>query len=163
MKYPLVRQKDLKDCGVCCLLMITRYFGGSVSLEYLREVTNTTRNGVSALDLIEGSKKIGFTSFGVNGDISNLKIENTPCIAHVIINKSYEHFIVIYKIDYKRKKLLIADPNNNKLIKMSFDDFRKISSNNYILLKPLKKKRYLNLFTINLSLESWPKGEAAVS
>ena len=139
MKYPFVKQKDLKDCGCCCLLMITRYFGGSVSLEYLRQLTNTTRNGVTAYDLIEGSKQLGFSSYGVKGNIDLLKENNTPCIAHVIINKSYEHFIVIYKINHKKKFLIIADPSNKKIKEISFEDFNKISTNHFIFLKPNKK------------------------
>ena len=142
MKYPFTKQRDLKDCGVCCLSMITRYYGGGVSLEYLREITNTTRSGVTAFDLIEGSKKIGFSAYGVKGNINDL--EFTPCIAHVINKKSYEHFIVIYKIDHKKKKLYIADPSNNHVIKISFDEFNKISSNVFILLKPNKPIQYVS-------------------
>ena len=37
-----------KDCGICSLLSIIRFYGGDVSKEYLREITNTTKNGVSA-------------------------------------------------------------------------------------------------------------------
>ena len=38
-KYCIL-QDDLKDCGVCCLLMLTKYYGGGVSKEYLRDITN---------------------------------------------------------------------------------------------------------------------------
>ena len=78
--------------------MLVRYFGGSVSKEYLFQITNTTKSGVSAYDLIEGSKKIGFSSYGVKGKIEELDVKYTPCIAHVTIKKSFQHFIVIYKI-----------------------------------------------------------------
>jgi len=143
MKYPFVKQKDLKDCGCCCLLMLTRYYGGGVSLEYLRELTNTSKRGTTAYDLIEGSKKLGFNSIGVRGNINDLDNTKTPCIAHVVINKSYEHFIVIYKVDKKKNRLLIADSNKNNLTKISFDEFNKISTGNFILLKPKKKIMYV--------------------
>ena len=139
MKYPFVKQKDLKDCGVCSLLMIVKYYGGEISKEYLREITNTTKQGVTAYNLIEGSKKIGFNGVGVNGDITELKENHIPCIAHVILKKSYQHFIVIYKIDHKKKKLIIADPNNSNITHMTFEEFNKITTNNYILLFPNKK------------------------
>ena len=142
MKYPFVRQKDLKDCGCCCLLMITRYFGGSVSLEYLREITNTTKSGVSAYDLIEGSKKIGFNSYGVKGNISDINSYDTPIIAHIVYKKSYEHFVVIYKIDHKKKILLVADPDKG-IKKMTFVEFNKISSGVFIIIKPVKKIMYV--------------------
>ena len=143
MKYPFVRQRDLKDCGCCSLLMLTRFYGGGVSLEYLRELTNTTKTGTTAYDLIEGSRKLGFNSIGVKGTINELNNDNTPCIAHVVINKSYEHFIVIYKVDKKKKKLLIADSNKNNLTKMTFEEFNRISTGNFILLKPKKKIMYV--------------------
>ena len=123
MRYPFEKQKDLKDCGVCSLLMIIRYYGGGVSKEYLRELTNTTKLGTTAYDIIQAANKLGFNSTGVKGNISDLDESNSPCIAHVVIKKSYQHFIVIYKVDKKKKKLLIADPNNNSLTKMSFVSF----------------------------------------
>ena len=144
MKYPFEKQKDLKECGVCCLKMITRYFGGSVSREYLRDLTRTSREGVTAFDLVEGAKQLGFDAYGVNGDVLNLDNSKLPCISHVVLKKSYEHFIVIYKINKKKKELLIADPNNNHITKIKLDDFRKISTNNYIFLKPIKKLLYVD-------------------
>ena len=38
----IVLQDGTKDCGVCSLLSIIRFYGGDVSKEYLREITNTT-------------------------------------------------------------------------------------------------------------------------
>ena len=143
MKYPFEKQKDLKDCGVCCLLMLIRYYGGGISKEYLRDITNTTKEGVTALDLIEGAKKIGFDAYGVKGSIEELDNNNCPCIAHIVYKKSYQHFVVIYKVDKKKKRLLIADPNT-KLSHISFEDFKKISTNNYILLKPRKRIIYVD-------------------
>lgn len=143
MRYPFETQKDLKDCGVCCLLMLTRYYGGGVSKEYLREITNTTKSGVSAYGLIEGSKKIGFDSYGVKGNLNDIHEQNLPCIAHVVIKKSFEHFIVIYKINKKKKNLIVADPNKG-IKKMSFDEFLSISTNTYIFLKPKKKIMYVD-------------------
>ena len=65
----VVLQDGVKDCGICSLLSIIRYYGGEVSKEYLREITNTTKDGVSFYMLIEAAKKIGFDAIGVNGKI----------------------------------------------------------------------------------------------
>ncbi|MBQ2640315.1 MAG: ATP-binding cassette domain-containing protein [Bacilli bacterium] len=134
----IVMQDGIKDCGICSLLSIIRFYGGDVSKEYLRELTNTTKSGVSAYKLLEGAKKIGFTGFGCKGDIKNIDKNNLPCIAHLIINKSYQHFVTIYDIDLINKKVLIMDPAKGKKI-LSFSYFRLLSSNNYIFLKPIKK------------------------
>ena len=144
MRYPFEKQKDLKDCGICSLLMIVRYYGGGVSKEYLREITDTNKFGVTAYNLINGAKKIGFDSYGVKGSIEDLNIDDAPIIAHVIYKKSIKHFIVIYKIDKKKKSLIIADPNNNHVTKLSFSEFNKITSGVFIILKPRKKILYID-------------------
>ena len=38
-KVKVVLQDGMKDCGICCLLSIIRFYGGEVSKEYLREAT----------------------------------------------------------------------------------------------------------------------------
>ena len=148
MKYPFETQTDLKDCGVCCLQMLTRYYGGGVSREYLRNITHTTKDGVSAYSLIEGAKQLGFSAYGAKGELKKLKNDFLPCIAHVVIKKSYQHFIVIYDINWKKKTILIADPSKKSLSKISFTEFQKISTNQFILLKPNKKIQYIKKNTV---------------
>lgn len=133
----IVLQDGFKDCGICSLLSIIRFYGGDVSKEYLREITNTTKNGVSAYNLIEGAKKVGFNAEGVCGDMTNLKNNNLPCIAHLSVNKEYKHFVVIYKINFEEGNLLIMDPAKGKKT-LSFSEFKLHSTNNFILLKPVK-------------------------
>lgn len=133
----IVLQDGFKDCGICSLLSIIRFYGGDVSKEYLREITNTTKNGVSAYNLIEGARKVGFSAEGVCGDMTNLKNNNLPCIAHLSVSKEYKHFVVIYKIEEDNKRLLIMDPAKGKRY-MSFSEFKLSSTNNFILLKPVK-------------------------
>ncbi len=134
----VVKQEGLKDCGVCCLLSIIRHYQGNIPLEVLRELTNTTRNGVSAYNLVEAAIKIGFHSYGVKMDIVDVDQEMLPVIAHVILNRSYQHFIVIYEINQNKKELLIMDPAVGKK-KLSFAEFNLMTSNCYIYLKPAKK------------------------
>ena len=137
-KMKIVLQDGIKDCGVCCLLSVTRYYGGEISKELLREMTHTTKSGVSAYDLIEAMKKIGFDAWGMSGDMSKIEDDNLPCLAHVIINKKYKHFVVIYKINRKNQKVIIMDPAKGKHV-LSFSQFKLLSSGNYIFLRPVKK------------------------
>ena len=122
----------------CSLLSVIRYYGGDVSLEYLRELTSTTKNGVSAYNLVQAATILGFNSYGINSTLNDLDITALPIISHVIINKSYQHFIVIYEINVNKKELLIMDPAIGKR-KISYAEFNLITSNNYIYLKPIKK------------------------
>ena len=134
----VVLQDGIKDCGICSLLSIIRYYGGDVSKEYLREITNTTKDGVSFYMLIEAAKSLGFEAIGMNGELDELNVNNLPCIAHFIVNKNYKHFVVIYNIDFKNKYITIMDPAKGKKV-LSFSEFNLSSSNNYIFLKPIKK------------------------
>ena len=134
----IVMQDDLKDCGVSSLLSIIRYYGGDASKEYLREITKTTKDGVSAYYLILASRELGFESYGINGNIFDIKKDDLPMIAHVVINKSYQHFVVVYKIDFHKKNLVIMDPSYG-FKKINFQEWQEISTNNYLFFKPKKK------------------------
>ncbi len=133
----VVLQDGIKDCGICCLLSVIKYYGGDVPKEYLRELTSTNKSGVSAYNLITGAKKIGFDATGVRGDLSNIEKNNLPCLAHVIVNKSYKHFVVIYDINFSKDRVLIMDPAKGKVV-LSINEFKLMSSMNYIFLKPVK-------------------------
>jgi len=54
-KYPFVKQEGFKDCGCASLLMIIRYYKGNVSIERLRDLTHTNKNGTNAYNLISAS------------------------------------------------------------------------------------------------------------
>ena len=135
-KFPMVYQHDIKDCGATSLLMIMKHYGGGISLEKLKELTSTNKNGTTGINLVKAAEKLNFTSYGVNGSIYELKEENLPCIANVILDNKYKHFVVIYKI--KKKSLIILDPAKG-IKELKKEDFIKISTNNYIMLKPNKK------------------------
>jgi len=134
----IVLQTGIKDCGICCLLSIIRFYGGEVSKEYLREITHTTKDGVSFYNLIEGAEKIGFTAQGLSGNLENIDVNNLPCIVHFIINKSYKHFVVLYQINKKKKQVILMDPAKGKKV-ISFSEFNLLSSGNYLFLSPTKK------------------------
>ena len=102
-----VLQDDLKDCGVCSLLSIIKYYNGNVSREYLRELTKTTKEGVSALNILRTARELGFEAYGIKGKLKDLNDKVLPVIAHVIVDEKYPHFVVIYNIDYKKKILTI--------------------------------------------------------
>ena len=134
----IVLQDGIKDCGICCLLSIIRFYGGEVSKEYLRELTNTTKDGVTLYNLINAAKKIGFDAEGLSGNIKDINVNNLPCIAHVNINKKFKHFVVIYKINKDKHQITIMDPAKGKKT-ISFSEFNLLSSNNYLFITPKRK------------------------
>ena len=134
----VVLQDGVKDCGVCCLLSVIRFYGGDVSKEFLRGLTNTTKTGVNAYDLIKAAEEIGFQAIGMRGDLTKIENNNLPCLAHLIVSKQFKHFVVIYAIDKKGKKVILMDPAKGKKI-ISFSEFNLLSTSYYIFLTPIKK------------------------
>lgn len=130
-----VLQDDLKDCGVCSLLSIIKFYNGSVSREYLRELTKTTKDGVSALNILRAARELGFEAYGIKGKLKDLNDKVLPTIAHVIVDSRYPHFVVVYKINYKKNQVLIMDPAIG-FTSYSFSNFIKISTNYYLIMKP---------------------------
>ncbi len=138
----IVRQQDAKDCGVCCLESIIKYYGGFVPLERLRAETRTDINGTTAYHLIKTAEKYGFTALGkknVKLDDKNLIL---PAIAYVITDKGMNHFVVIYRIS--KNYVTIMDPAKGlKTIKK--EEFTRIWTNIILLFKPFKKIPYFEL------------------
>ncbi len=141
LKYPFVKQEGLKDCGVACILMVVRYYKGNLSIERLRDLTKTSKNGTSAYNLVNALNQIGFSSQGVRCDLSDFKSIVLPCICHVVINNSYKHFIVVYEVNFEKEYLMIADPGDT-VKKLSFDEFSKIWSGVVIILYPVSSIPY---------------------
>lgn len=135
MKFPITRQEGFKDCGAACLSMIIKYYKGYASMEYLREITHTTKSGTNAYHLIGGASDIGFDAKGFKVDMENIDSLVFPCIAHVTLDKKYNHFVVIYGVS--KNYIKIADPANG-LKNLKREDFKKIFNNVIIILHPLK-------------------------
>lgn len=106
-KFPFYKQPDTKDCGPTCLRIVSKYYGKSISLQQIRNLSETTREGSSLLGLSDAAENLGFRSMGVQIDFNTLTEEVPfPCVAHW--NKN--HFVVVYKID-KNNKVYISDPS----------------------------------------------------
>ena len=134
----IVLQDGIKDCGICCLLSVIRFYGGDVSKEYLRELTHTNKDGVSLFNLVETAKMLGFEAMGVTGNLEDIDVNNLPCIVHFIVNKNYRHFVVLYQMNKTKQQVTLMDPAKGKKT-ISFAEYRLLSSNAYLFLKPKKK------------------------
>ncbi len=110
-QFPHYIQLDSMDCGPTCLRMITKFYGRSYSLQYLREHAFITREGVSMLGISDAAEQIGFRTMGVRVTLGQLNTElPLPCILHW----NQRHFVVCYKI--KNGKYYIADPASKRLV-----------------------------------------------
>ncbi len=104
----LTLQLDQSDCGVACLLSVIQYYEGSNSLENLRELSGTTRQGTTLLGLHQAANQLGFNAQGNEADIQALIDHKEPLILHVVIDERLQHYVVCY--EYKNGKFTIGDP-----------------------------------------------------
>jgi len=119
--------------------MIIKYYGGYVNKNILFDMTKTTKNGTTAFHLKETLNDLGFEARGVSCKLHEITKDNIilPCIANVIIDSSYKHFVVIYEINFKKKYLIIGDPAD-KIKKITYDNFNKIYNNVLVTFFPIK-------------------------
>ena len=103
-----ILQHDQSDCGVACLLSLIHYYGGDNSLEKLRELSGTTKQGTTLLGLYQTANKIGFTAEGNEADIQAVIDHAAPLILHVVIDKKLQHYVVCY--GFENNKFIIGDP-----------------------------------------------------
>ena len=132
-KIEVTKQRDLKDCGACCIETILKYYDGYVPLEKIRDDTCTNINGTTAYHIIKALCNYGFDAMGVKAE--NILDENIylPAIAHVILKNGLQHFVVIYKINNKYTYLM--DPARGK-VKMLTSEFTEIWDHILILITP---------------------------
>lgn len=95
-------------CGLACLCTISKYHGGEVTQEKLRDVSGTTMSGTTLLGLIQAASVIGLTAKGFEAEIKHLKEQEAPVILHVLMDQVREHYVVCFGFD--GSKFWISDP-----------------------------------------------------
>lgn len=110
IRNTFVLQNDQSDCGVACLLSLVNYYNGSNSLEKLRELSGTTKQGATLLGLYQAANQIGFDAEGKKADIQSIIEFGEPLILHVELAQGLQHFVVCY--GYENDKFIIGDPAN---------------------------------------------------
>jgi ATP-binding cassette subfamily B protein len=99
----IYRQYDAMDCGPACLKMIVKYYGKNISLQLLRELCNTSREGSSIQAILNASAKIGLTSSVLKRCIEDGNfMPQIPFLGEMpfslIAHWNNNHFLVIIKI-----------------------------------------------------------------
>lgn len=137
MKYYCVKQHDITDCGAACLATISKQYGLNLSISKIREVAGTDKQGTNAYGMIKAAEQLGFSAKGVKGNQEAFFTEfPLPAIAHVVVDGSLLHYVVIHKIT--KKQIVIADPAKG-IVKYTPEEFFKIWTGVLILLVPTSK------------------------
>jgi ATP-binding cassette subfamily B protein len=118
MSFPFYNQIDFKDCGPTCIKIISKFYGKTISVQQLRNLSETTRDGSHLLGISNAAETLGFRTLGVKLTIITIHEASLPCILHW--NK--DHFVVLYKI--KKGIYYISDPAYG-LLTYSKDEFLK--------------------------------------
>lgn len=109
--FKCYRQLEHSDCGLTCIRMIARSYGKDVPLKYLSSISDLNRLGMSVKDIISCCEKIKLDAAAVK--IRPEHFANMPLPA--ILYWQQRHFVVLYKVDLKKKRYHIADPAQGKL------------------------------------------------
>lgn len=116
-----IKQHDITDCGAACLASVSAYYSLHLPLSKIRQFAHTDQAGTNILGLLEAAQRLGFDAKGVRGDKESLYKIPKPAIAHVVINKKFQHYVVIFKIT--RSKVKIMDPARGEFISKPINDF----------------------------------------
>ncbi len=118
-----IKQHDITDCGAACLASVSANYKLEIPIARIRQYAGTDKKGTNLLGMIEAAQKLGFEAKGVRGDFDSLFKIPLPAVAHVIINKQLQHYVVIYEVT--KKYIKVMDPGVGKMIKKSHDEFKK--------------------------------------
>ena len=145
--YKFMLQENMYDCGVAALKTIFLQYGKKIKSNDV--VRKTTSQGTTAYELISSSKKLGLNAKGVRTTLDTLTIKHLPCIAHIIKDKNYFHYIVIFEKNNKNKTLVILDPAIG-IKTITYEEFNEETTNIFILfddkkMQKEKDKRFKNV------------------
>ena len=65
-------------------------------MQYLRELSGTTKQGTTLLGLYQAAGQVGFDAKGCETDILSLKEHGSPVILHLVLDGKFEHYMVCY-------------------------------------------------------------------
>ena len=129
-----IKQHDITDCGAACLASISAHYKLEIPIARIRQYAGTDKKGTNVLGLIEAAEKLGYEAKGVRGDFDSLFKIPKPAIAHIIVKKQLQHYVVIYEIT--KSYIKIMDPGTGKFHKKTHEEFKEEWTGVLVLLLP---------------------------
>jgi len=87
---PVVLQTSLADCGAACLTMILRYHGGAATLRDVRGQLGASRDGLSALALLNAGR-----GYGLGARAFSVRPTDLAGLPPAIVHWQFNHFLVL--------------------------------------------------------------------
>ena len=126
---PCIRQMEDADCGAACLAMVLDYFDKHVDLSELRDMTGASRDGVTALSIVNAARAYRLRARGVKADIGDLRHVPRGSILHW----EFSHFVVFERITHHGAR--IVDPAHGRRI-VSLNELRRAYTGVAIIFEP---------------------------
>ncbi|MGD9556821.1 MAG: peptidase domain-containing ABC transporter [Mangrovibacterium sp.] len=129
-----IKQHDITDCGAACLASVSAFYNLKIPISRIRQWAGTDKKGTNAWGLIKAAEKLGFSAKGVKGEIEALHEVPLPAIAHVVIKKILQHYVVVYK--FTKGYVEIMDPADGQIHRKTREEFAEEWTGVLILLAP---------------------------
>jgi ABC-type bacteriocin/lantibiotic exporter with double-glycine peptidase domain len=128
-RIPVIQQLDASDCGAACLAMVLGYHGKAVRLDDVRNVLGVSRDGATALALLEAARWYGLRGRGVSLDVEDLDYLTPGSILHW----EFRHFVVFERLG--SEWVDIVDPGLGRR-RVPLEQFRRAFTGVALLLEP---------------------------
>jgi ABC-type bacteriocin transporter len=129
-----IKQHDITDCGAACLTSVSAHYNLKIPIARIRQWAGTDKKGTNAWGLVKAAEKLGFSAKGVKGGIEAMNEVPLPAIAHVIVKKVLQHYVVIYK--FTKNYVEIMDPGDGQIHRKTHAEFAEEWTGVLILLSP---------------------------
>lgn len=110
IKKSFFLQIDRQDCGIACLISVSRYFEMFLDYATVSALSQVKEWGLTMLDLKKFAQQTGFNAQGFHMTLDDLRDLDTPVILHTLNSNGLNHFIVYYSYDKVKKTYLVGDP-----------------------------------------------------
>ena len=131
IKASFVKQTNQSWCGLACLSMICKYYGGDMPQTQLVKISGTSITGTTLLGLYQAANIIGLKAEGLEGAIEELKQFSHPAILHCSTETGLEHYVTCF--GYENEHFIIGDPAK-EILEMSVSELEKIWKSRKLLL-----------------------------
>ncbi len=129
-----IKQHDITDCGAACLASVSAHYNLKIPIARIRQWAGTDKKGTNAWGLVKAAERLGFSAKGVKGGIEAMNEVPLPAIAHVIVKKVLQHYVVIYK--FTKNYVEIMDPGDGQIHRKTHAEFAEEWTGVLILLSP---------------------------
>ena len=129
-----IKQHDITDCGAACLASVSAHYNLKIPIARIRQWAGTDKKGTNAWGLIKAAEKLGFSAKGVKGELEAMNEVPLPAIAHVVVKKVLQHYVVVYK--FTKEYVEIMDPGDGQIHRKTHAEFAEEWTGVLILLSP---------------------------